>query len=100
MENNFRKEISPFIKIQSKRQSTASVSSDSSDDFPIDAPLVKQRRSSVDITIVPKRITIKDSVEDLESAYLENSQLNDLTEELSYATWNTFYFSHLLYLLL
>lgn len=86
MENNFRREISPFIKIQSKRQSTASVSSDSSDDFPIDAPLVKQRRSSVDITIVPKRITIKDSVEDLESAYLENSQLNDLTEELSYAT--------------
>lgn len=84
-DNSTKKEFSPYVKIESKRHSIASISSDSSiDDVPINAPLVKQRSTSGDITIVPKRVTLKDSVEDLESAYLENSQLTNLTEELSY----------------
>lgn len=83
MADDSRREIAAFVRVEKKRHST--VSSDSSDDDGrMDAPLVKQCRSSGDITVIPKRITIKDSVEDLESAYLESAQLSHLTEELSY----------------
>lgn len=87
MNDDSRREVAPFVRVEQKRHATLSISSDSSDDDGrIDAPLVKQCRSSGDITIVPKRITIKDSVEDLESAYLENAPLSHLTEELSYVS--------------
>lgn len=94
MDNEKRREYNrksiPFIRIDSpstsNRQSYISASS-SEESIPIDAPLVRQSRCSVDIDTVPaSELREKFDVNGIErhsSSYLDNSELRESIQDIT-----------------
>lgn len=94
MENDKKqREISrrliPFIRIDSpssnNRQSYISISS-SEESIPIDAPLVRQPRCSVDIDMIPPELHEKikeNGIDRHSSSYLDNLELRESIQEIA-----------------
>lgn len=93
MDNEKRKDYNrkaiPFIQIDSpsasKRQSYISVSS-SEESIPVDAPLARQSRCSVDIDTVPTKLREKCEINGIDrhsSTYLDNSELRESIQDIT-----------------
>lgn len=79
----------PFIRIESpsvsQRQSYISVSS-SEESIPVDAPLARQSRCSVDIDTIPAELREKYTVNGIDghsNSYLDNSELRESIQDIT-----------------
>lgn len=86
-ENNRR--AIPFIRIDSPssnhRQSYISISS-SEESIPVDAPLVRQPRCSVDIDMIPSEVSEiirENGIDKQSSSYLDNLELRESIQDIA-----------------
>lgn len=84
-----KRKVVPFIRIESpsvsQRQSYISVSS-SEESIPVDAPLARQSRCSVDIDTIPTKLREKCAVNGIDghsNSYLDNSELRESIQDIT-----------------